>query len=430
MWLAVGPLGEVGPLARALAHATSDGFDEAFVQTGETDALGAARAAFDSEHKGAQTPPIEWRFLFVARNVFPVARIIGTVSRVFGTVRRALIDPPGHVVARIEERGAGEQRRRILVLTMVNETFRDALKRDGATIVTDAGAEMNVPIMARVVGYDPPFHKFNAADGAPIERVLLRSRRANRAGWLDGGRLVLGAGVVQAVTDVVDWVLEQPDTKTVLVVTMQVVELALRAALGEDVSREWAKQGQPAKTLEEARAALAPVLARLPAPPGVAHYGGVRGLDGWKDVDAVVTLGDPWTNKGDAQHEADFLGLTAWEERYQDVCRAELEQAHGRIRAPRRTRPGRALHVGVTLPGGWRDVAIRRPPEGRPPNPASDVAELQALVRTLGGPTAAARLADCGLSAIKRYVAGERGVPPSLLGRLRSLAAEGQQGVA
>jgi hypothetical protein len=100
----------------------------------------------------------------------------------------------------------------------------------------------------------------------------------------------------------------------------------------------------------------------------VGHYGALRGLNHMAAVDALVTLGDPWPNLGVARDEAFFLGLgDAWESRYEAKARAELEQAHGRLRAVRRTRPGRALHVGALLPSGsaWAsNVEVRQIPQG------------------------------------------------------------------
>ena len=81
-------------------------------------------------------------------------------------------------------------------------------------------------------------------------------------------------------------------------------------------------------------------------------------------VDQLVTLGDPWANLDEVKHACSYLGLPDWEERYEAMCRAELEQAHGRLRTIHRTRPGRALHVGAVVPGGpgWEaeHVTLRR----------------------------------------------------------------------
>jgi hypothetical protein len=155
------------------------------------------------------------------------------------------------------------------------------------------------------------------------------------------------------------------------------------------------------------------------------HYGAVRGLNAMADVDALITLGDPWPNVGDARNDAAFLGLeTTWEQRLEAMCRAELEQAHGRIRAVHRTRPGRALHAGSVLPSGygWTSggVEIRAM---QIVAAAMDPSEFERHVRTLGGVRCAARALGCSPAAVTRYCTGQRAVPADLATKLRSLVA-------
>jgi hypothetical protein len=57
-------------------------------------------------------------------------------------------------------------------------------------------------------------------------------------------------------------------------------------------------------------------------------------------------------------------------------------------------------------------------------NSAMDVAEFVAGVLALGGVRAAATALSCGRTAISRYGAGERAVPPEIAGELRSLVAK------
>ena len=149
-----------------------------------------------------------------------------------------------------------------------------------------------------------------------------------------------------------------------------------------------------------------------------------------KDLDALATLGDPWPNLGQVQHDIAFLGLAdAWEERVEAMCRAELEQAHGRLRTVHRTRPGRALHVGRVLPGGtgWKGggVEIRTNRGGRPRNKeAMTQADLVGFVAVLGGIRATARVVGCGHETIARYVRGEHVVPEPIAVKLRALFPE------
>lgn len=94
------------------------------------------------------------------------------------------------------------------------------------------------------------------------------------------------------------------------------------------------------------------------------------------------------------------------------LCRAELEQAHGRTRAVHRARPGRALHVGIVLPSryGWTSgsVEIRSIHDV---TPAMEPSELRSLVQALEGRRAAARALGCSPASAIYYWGGKRGVP-------------------
>ena len=170
---------------------------------------------------------------------------------------------------------------------------------------------------------------------------------------------------------------------------------------------------------------LGPILARLPRTPLTGHYGAVRGLDGMKECDNLVTLGDPWMNLSDALNDAGFLGLgDQWESRFEARCRAELEQAHGRLRTIHRTRPGRALHIGKVLPSGraWESggVAVKSFEGGKLARPSAMTAEeFGAAVSQAGGATAMARLLGCSRRAVYYYRGGPRSAPPVVASRIR-----------
>ncbi|MCP3870313.1 MAG: hypothetical protein GY703_19920, partial [Gammaproteobacteria bacterium] len=89
------------------------------------------------------------------------------------------------------------------------------------------------------------------------------------------------------------------------------------------------------------------------------------------DIDCIATLGDPWPHLGNVRNEWAFLGFEKpWVDHMEALCRAELEQAHGRLRPVHRTKPGGALHIGNVLPGGtgWSsgEVKMRKLKGGRP----------------------------------------------------------------
>lgn len=423
LWTQLGAPDDPGPIARAFELGIDNDLEaKAFDATGATSVIEAARGAFPADHEGSTAPPIEAQYVWVARTSLAFAKQIGDASKVLRALWRACTGEEGQVVARIEARPATETKpetRRLLV-TWSHEPLKRAIGREGSCVVTDANADVHAAVYAKIVGYDPPLHRFAAADGAPIQRTLLRTRGATRTSWLDDGQLVVGPSLVRAVRGLVDWVLERPETRRIGIVAWKVLEFALRAALGEDVADDWGELKQRPEELPPIRAELAPILARLPERPTLGHFGALRGLDGWRDFDAVITLGDPWPNLGDVQHEVDFLGLEDWEARAEELCRAELEQALGRLRTVHRAKPGRLLHVGAVLPGGWgEDVEMRAEPEGRPRGEsACSAGELRDLVAAVGGQRAASQLAEVSERTMRRYLAGHTPPPPGIVAKL------------
>jgi hypothetical protein len=417
----------VGPLAKATGvFSRPDLEDAAFEATGAQGWVEAARSAFDMDHKGGHAPALK-RQEFIAARQFPAyARALGEASRVLGALWVAL-NVDGAVV-RVEGRGVDSEGapRAALIVVWPNEQLAGALLRDGAVVALDASADLHAPVVKKIVGYEPPLHVFAAPDGAQILRTLALDTGATRSNWLPRGKLD-GERVSAAVRRVVDWALEAPCPGGLGIISFAPVELALRAARGEDVSAAWSKTGVPLGCLDEARRVIVPELSRLGAlRVEFGHYGAMRGLDGWKDLDALVTLGDPWPNIGDVQHEVDYLELgVGWQERVESLARAELEQAQGRLRTVHRTRSGRQLHVGHVAPAGWASWetrARRRASEGRPANVAGAAAsEVAELVGLAGGPVEAARQLGCDRRSLTRYAVGTRSAPADVVAGLRRL---------
>lgn len=423
-WIERGPLDAPGPLALGVELVDEHLLEEAFEMTGETDAVACAKAAFDPDHDGARVPPVRRADAFAARRSPGLAAQIGRVSRVLQIVWLGLTCDPGGVVARIEERRprGSSTPTRVLVVTLPDVQLREALRREGAVVVADANGRIHLPVYERIVGYVPPAVEAYAADGAPVSRTLLRTR-ATRRSWMPSGRLEVSAGLLAAVRSVVDWACEGTRRDRLAIVTLKPLALALRAALGENVAEAWAKAGQTPSSLRALAEALRPELERLPRRPDLAHYGAIRGLDAWKDHDALATLGDPWLQLSDVAWESSFLGLDGWEQRYEALCAAELEQAHGRLRTVHRTTAARALHVGAVMPSGWLDVDVREPHTGRPKRAATMGPEdVRRAVERLGGTAAAARRLRCDPRVLRRYLSGERGTPPDVQASLIRLA--------
>lgn len=358
------PVEAPGPLLRAFEAGVDVALEErAFDVTGATTLLEAVALA--QEKPGA--PPLLRTTFASARSVLSLAQRVGRASRVLRAVHRALTRQG--VTATLYDRGE-----RRLTITGVSLPLARALAREGRTVVAAADAHLYLDAYETVLGYRPAFHEFVAGDGAPIARTLLLLQKANRRGWAEQGSLDAAIRAAAA------WIREAP-VEAVGVVTFQHVEARVRRLLREE---------------------LAGVRVE------VAHYGAVRGLDAWRDFDAVVTLGDPWPN---LDHVARELGGEAPEgarnDRAEARARAELEQAHGRLRTVHRSKPGRALHVGALLPGGWVEpIEIRRPAAGRPRR-AEAPGELAALVEAAGGARAVGRLVGRSHTTVMRWLTGE-----------------------
>jgi hypothetical protein len=377
------------------------------------------------EERLSRAPPLRRADVYVAKRSVSYAHQLGNASRVVGTLHRALTTGD-RAVMRVEHRNESAA----LVITTISPDLTGALKRPGSVVVMDANAALHLHVFERIVGYAPRFHAFAAADGAPVARTLLRCRNATRRGWLQRGDLLLEAAV-PALRAALAWAAEQPECRRLGVITMRVVRLHLEAA--------WRPDAIPppelsASSVEQAREVLGPALRAWKGEISFGHYGAVRGLNAMADVDALITLGDPWPNVGDARNDATFLALEAsWEERLEAACRAELEQAHGRLRVVRRTRPARSLHVGSMLPSGYGwtagsvEIRTMMPGPGRA-DTAMALPELLDHVEALGGIRAAARALQRGHSTFVNYCAGRRPVPPGVADALRSTVSGGQGG--
>jgi hypothetical protein len=381
----------------------------------------AMSAPFPERHHGRAPPLLK---LAVDHALFQPSRAveIGRISKLLGSLHHAIVsDYPA--VVRVEQR-FGE---RVLVMTCPREVLARALRRDGRVIVTDANADLHLPILAKVVGYEPPMHVFAAPDGAPIARTMIRTKKATRKAWFKNGRLAPDSSMADLLRVAFDWVLEDSNAKTIGVISVPLVEIAVRYAAGLEVEQcvlDWKSMKQPRSALDALSTVLGPTLARWSGTLLTAHYGATRGLNAMADADALITLGDPWPNLNAARADAIFLGCeSSWDERFAARCRAELEQAHGRLRTVHRTRPGRALHVGAVMPGGsgWvngrvevRELSSKRASQVT----AVSADEFAGLVRAAGGVRKAAEKLGCSAISISRYASGERTVPTELRERL------------
>ncbi len=423
----IGPLGQCIPIREAIEQG-ADAIDPATMTCAmracqfEGSAVEYAAAAQPDERTG-KAPPIRYMNLTRARENEAYARKLGSASGVLRSLYNAITsEAPSSVVLDKDRRG-----RCFLVVITVREQLAQSLRREGAVVAMDANIAVNAPIFAKAVGYDPPLHGFAGADGVPVRRLQIRRKSAARKYWLPHGKLKLVTGLVQSVKDILEFA---EGTQSLGIITMRTIELALRAALEPDnpqLDNLWHDAHQDPKTLAEAREKLGPILQAYPGTIAFGHYGAVRGLNHMKNVDCLATLGDPWPNLNRVRYEVMFLGLDdSWQSRTVDLCKAELEQAHGRLRAIHRTGPTRAVHVGSVRPSGWGwtrgDVEVQEVKRGRRPKPTTmSTEEFSDIVTQLGGVRAAARAIGRAKSTISDLKTGKKRVSSAVSAIARNL---------
>ncbi|MCA9620493.1 MAG: hypothetical protein KC731_15835 [Myxococcales bacterium] len=305
--------------------------------------------------------------------------------------------------------GAGRRTARLRTL-FSNVSLQRALSRAGATIVLDA--TVDAVDLASLSGGRVNEVTLNVADAAPLTRTAVFWSRGSRRWMLKAGK-PNWSFVGPVVADVLTRVAAAQMTNVVLVTHKPVAD-ALRS--GHVPHRRASEE-----------------LVRFTAGGGrvtIQHYGAVRGkniFEGvpWEDVDALVTIGDPIPNVGQMELEARVLRLNEKQAGDRPSRRAEVElaQAHGRLRAPRRTRPALALHYGRLIPMTWTTsnahLATLKP--GRPRSTmAMEVTELMELISEAGGVKALAQQVGVARSTIYDLVNGTRPISAETARRLRA----------
>ena len=270
--------------------------------------------------------------------------------------------------------------------------------RDVGRVFLDATADPR--LVERVLGEAPREVRIAVRDGAPVRRVFIPWSHGTRRGALlpeaDGVRGIRWDDVRGPAREAIALALEGvPHGGKVALLTFQpLAQLLERVWRGEVVD-------------PEARALLAPLVAH-----GVTfctgYFGNLRGQNGWREADGLVVLGSPWPNKSASRSMARALGLEGAEE---DVAlhatRAELEQAVGRLRAPRRTSAA-VVVVAATVPplAADRRWEVRELRAGRPP--AADHHQLAELA-AVHGVRGAARIAGVSPRTVGRAVVADGG---------------------
>jgi len=338
--------------------APDDELDDLLASAGE---LTVAAAAARAIRRGRV--PLRQANVVYAREHLPTATSLGEASETLLAVHRAVTAEDVSVTVY----DAHRTRQRCLAVTGVHRHLRRALRRDGRVVVMAADAQLYRTHYELLVGYQPPFVDLGAPDGVAVRRVLIESSTANRRRWITDGR--------------------RP---------VRLLEQALAVA----------REAGP-RVAVVTFMALEPWVADVAPGVDVGHYGALRGLDHWKDHDALITLGDPVPNLHFVARTV--RGDEAADDRARDLARAELEQAHGRLRVVHRTTPCTMVHVGSLVPCGWRQpVEVHETAKGRPPQPGADV---RAVVEAAGGVDAVAIAVGVSDRSVRRWV--EKGRAPT-----------------
>jgi hypothetical protein len=195
----------------------------------------------------------------------------------------------------------------------------------GTTLVMSASADSSA--ITRAAGELVEVKRVHARDAPNVERRFRFDRNVSRRWLLKDGKVREGV-LRDAMMRVAD---EVKGLREVLIVTHKPVAEALRGRRGDFLPETW--EGA----------------CRAGAGFHVAHYGACVGLDLWRDVEAVVTVGDPIPNLDDARAQARALGADP-AEHLNHLVQSELLQAHGRGRACRRTSGLLIVHFGIYTP--------------------------------------------------------------------------------
>jgi len=266
--------------------------------------------------------------------------------------------------------------------------------RDVGRVFLDATADPR--LVERVLGEAPREVRVAVRDGAPVRRVFVPWSHGTRRHCLGAEGEVRWDEVRGPAREALALALEGvPRGGRVALLTFRALaQLLERVESGEVVD-------------PEALELLAPLKAH-----GVTfctgYFGNLRGQNGWREADGLVVLGSPWPNKGASRSMARALGLEGAEE---DVAlhatRAELEQAVGRLRAPRRTSAA-VVVVAATVPplAADRRWEVRELRAGRPP--AADHHQLAELA-AVHGVRGAARIAGVSPRTVGRAVEADGG---------------------
>jgi hypothetical protein len=372
--------------------------------------------------------PVLWSSMSRARSQYAGARAIGDASRVAWLLYRVARVAAADVFTVALERDA-------LSFMGPNKNIEEVARR---SLVRFADARIDWPSLYVASGLHPRERETRRAKAIEERAILVRDRSPtsrHMIEWSGGSRTKLtphGAApnvalIARGLAVAIETAAEDADARTLFIASYMVVEGLILTARGA-TEREgrallargsWASAGDTEARVDEleklSREHIGPVLARWPGAIETAHYQALRGLNRWTDFDAFITLGDANLNMAEVERVAAHLQISA-EGRGAFEAARELEQAHGRARAPSRSKgPARLIHLGRVRPYGvgWDACERRQFPVGRPAE--LDAATAAAAVEQFGSQREAARELGRPLAtvqaALERGGSGDRKPP-------------------
>lgn len=326
-------------------------------------AIADAQSAVDMKKNPSGSPPLRSQEVHVARSSTKTAKILGEASEVLFTVWKLLQPCSPRATLRVVLTQANARQ---LHLAWTDQHVQALLTRsDAAAVVYDADAHLWDPEYRSIVGDDHPLITTSyATDSAHIQRRIVLTRLGAKSVVTEKGKFKPGLKHVDLVRLAVEQSTEAHAPAGVLV-TWKALGLVMLASMGQDVSVEWRNMEQELSYLAPLAQEMKPILATLAwrlTPPDVLWYGATRGNDEHRTKPFVATIGDPIPNIHATETIANHLGIDGATLGARQA-RAELGQAHGRIRPARRTESAFAAHVGrgvvgeeqqLLYPEGWQ----------------------------------------------------------------------------
>lgn len=318
------------------------------------------------EERGGR-PPVLPMHLNRAKRELGVAKQIGATSLACAAIERCIAMPINPVVGAL----APEPIARIdvdddkveLHLTFPDMSLLSAVGNAPTLVYLDANADLHRHLYETITGgplvEGDRYLRYPCADGAPIDRLLIRIKATRTKMAPKGGRLDLAAAMPHL--HLARQRILETESKSVALITFKHLAIAILSCLPADQlgalppdQRQLVSAMKPDHVRQCVETGLRRWVRSCNARLLVGYYGNIRGSDRFKDVDHLVSIGDPRPPVTLTNVDAAYLALPEPQRigRGDNIARAHLEQVHGRLRTAHRDRKGYATHIGTLVPSG------------------------------------------------------------------------------